>query len=98
MAEASLVLVDVAVVVEEHIADGAQWCRLAIVDRDRFARAGVVDQHEPAAAEVTRARQGDGECETDRYRGVDRVAAIGEHLCADFRCVRVLRRHHAVRP
>ena len=98
MAEASLVLVDVAVVVEEHIAAGAQWRCLAIVDRDRFARIGVVYQHEPAAAEVTGARQGHGEGKTDRYRGVDCVATIGEHLCADFRCVRVLRRHHAVRP
>jgi hypothetical protein len=98
VAETSLILVDVAIAVEKHIANGAHGRCLAIVDRNRLVRAGIVHQHETTAAEVTRARQRHGQGETDRYRGVDSVATVGEHLCADFSCVCVLRRHHAVGP
>jgi len=96
MAEARFVLVDVAVLVEEHVAARATRCLFAVIDRDRFARLGIVNQHEPAAAEVARARQRHRKRKAHRDRSVDGITAVGQYLRADFRRVRILRRDHAV--
>ena len=57
---------------------------------------GEMDQHEAAAAEISRARQGHGERKADRNRRIDRIAAAPENLDADFRRLPFLRDDHAV--
>ncbi len=55
-----------------------------------------MDHHESAAAEIAGARIGDRERETDRDRGVHRVAAAVEDLDTDAGGALLLRHHHAV--
>ena len=82
--------------VEEHVLGRRRRRRLAIVDGDRLAEIGAVDQHEAAAADIAGARQGDREREADRHRRIDRIAAEAEHVPADPGGGRLLRDHHAV--
>ena len=69
-----------------------------IVDRDGFAGPGVVYEHEATAANVARARQGNGQREPHCHRGIDGIAAVSEYLSADLGRQGVLRGDHAGRP
>ena len=88
--------VGVALLVEEDVARGRLRGGLAVVDGDVPAGAGEVDHHVAAAADIAGARIGDGERKAGRDRGVDRVAALLQHLDADAGGARLLRHHHAV--
>ena len=94
-AVARLLGIGLARLVQEHVAKGVAARLLAIVDRDRLAALGVMDDHEAAAAEVAGARQGHGERERDGRRRVHGVAAVLQHLEADPGRGRLLGRDHA---
>jgi hypothetical protein len=50
--------------------------------------------HESAAAQVAGTRQGDGECEANRNRGINRVAAALKNLNANLRGASLLADDH----
>ena len=83
-------------VVEEHIGRRTEGCALAVVDRVEFVLLGVVDHHEPAAAEARGVGLDGVERELDRDRRIDRVAARVEHVGAGRDRPRVARRDHPV--
>ena len=91
---ARLERIGLAVGVEEHVLGRRGRRGLAVVDRDRFLKIRAMDQHEAAAADVARARQGDGEREADRDRRIDGVAAALEHVQPDARRRRLLAHDH----
>ena len=91
---ARLERIGLAVGVEEHVLGRRGRRGLAVVDRDRLIKIGAMDQHEAAAADVARARQGDGEREADRDRRIDGVAAALEHVQPDARRRRLLAHDH----
>ncbi len=55
-----------------------------------------MDHHETAAAEIARDRICDGHGESDRHRGINRIATTLEDIDADARRACFLRHHHAV--
>ena len=98
MAEPGELVIDIAVFVEIHVASGTDRRHLAVVDRDVRAGRRIVNQHEPAATEIARPRQGHCQRETYRNSGIDGIAAVCENLRADLRGQVVLGSHHAGRP
>ena len=89
--------IGLAALVEEHVVGRRGRRRLAIIDGDRLAALGEVHEHEAAAAEIARPRQGHGQGEADRHGRIDGVAAALEDLDADARRLRLLGGDHAVR-
>jgi hypothetical protein len=98
VAESGAILVDVAVGVEKHVAAGTTRSHFPVIDSDRLIRPGIVDEHKTATAEITGARQGDSQCETNSDSCVDRVAAIRQHLRTGLGRQGILRGHHSGRP
>ena len=88
--------IGIAVGIQEHIAACARRRHLAIVDRDGAFFPGEVDEHEPAAAEISGARQRDRQCQTDRDCRIDGIATVRQNLGADSRCNPFLGNDHAV--
>jgi hypothetical protein len=88
--------IGIALRVEEHVAGGGGGRGLAIVDRDLGVRAGQLDHHVAATAEIAGFRIGHRHREADRHRGVDRIAPPLHHLDADAGGARLLPHHHAV--
>ena len=88
--------IGLAVGAEEHVAGGRGRRGLAVVDGDVLAAFRRVDDHEAAAADVSRARIGDGQRKAGRDRGVDRIAALPQDIGADLGADLLLRHHHAV--
>ncbi len=82
--------------VEEHVARGGLGRNLAIVDRNRLARPGEIDQHESAATQIAGDRVRDRERKADRDCRIDRVAASLQNVNADLRCQMLLARYRAV--
>ena len=82
MTHARLVLVDVSVLVQEHVAGRLPRRLLAIVDRYAFPRVGIVHQHENSTTEVTGSWQRHSERKPHGDGGVYGVAAIRENLRA----------------
>ena len=82
---------DLAARIEVHAGGSAPRSALAVVEEVSLA----IDEHggEPAAAEVACLRIGHRERESDRDRGVDRVAAGGEDLGRSVGAVPVGRGH-----
>ena len=71
---------------------------LAVVDDRGWAFAGGgVDQHEPAPAEISCRRMRHRESQTDRDRGIHRIAAIEQNTPSHLGGKRLLRNHHGVR-
>ena len=64
----------------EHRRGAVGRALLAAVDRDDAVLLGQVDHHESAAARTGHERLGDTERARRRDRGVDRVAAVTQHL------------------
>ena len=70
---------------------------LAIVDGAIVGRSlREMDHHEAAAADIAGARIGHRQRETDRDRGIDRIAAALKNFNADAGGALLLRHHHAV--
>ena len=67
-----------------------------VVDGDGLLLLGEMDEHETAAAEISRAWQRNRKGKPDCDRRIDRIAAAPENIDADFRRGSFLRRHHAV--
>jgi len=88
--------IGLAVGPEKYLRRGRGRRGLAVVDRDVLVTLGRVNHHEAAAADISRARIGHGHRESDRHRGIDRVAAAPQHIGADPRRDFLLRHHHAV--
>ena len=57
---------------------------------------GEMNHHEAAAADIAGARIGHRHGKAGRDRGIDRIAALLEHIGADRGCEPFLRHHHAV--
>ncbi len=88
--------VGLAFLVEEGFARHRGRRGLAIVDGDRLVARRQMHQHEAAAADVAGLRMRHRERESDRNRGIDRVAAGFEDIDADTGRELLLARHHAV--
>jgi hypothetical protein len=87
--------IGIAVLIQKHIARCSERRHFAIVDGDGLARGSVVDQHEPATANIAGARQGDSYGKADRDRSIHGTAAIFKHSRTNFGRHPVLRGHHA---
>ena len=88
--------IGLAVGAQKNVACGVTRRGLAIVDRDVLAAIGEMDHHEPAAADVARARISHGHREAGCDRGVDRVAALLQNVGADVGCDLLLCDNHAM--
>ena len=70
--------------VEKDVARRIGRRGFAVVDGDGFLLLGKIDEHEAAAAEVSRAWQCHGKGKADGDRGIDRVAAATENVDRRF--------------
>ena len=93
---ARLLGVGLAVVSQKHVARGCGRRALTIVDGDIFVAVCQVNHHEAAAANISRARVGNGHGESGGDSGIDRVAAARQNVTADSGRDALLRNHHAV--
>ncbi len=96
MAEAVLVVVDLAVRPEEHVGVRGRGRDFAEVDHNRPVLLGQVQQDEPAPAHVARARKRHRERQPHRHPRVDGVAAPAQDVHPDLGGQEVLAGHHAV--
>ena len=85
-----------AVGVEKHVPGRQRRGRFAIVDRDRLMPIRAMDQHEAAAADISRAGQRHCQREADRDRRVHGIAAAPQDIEPDARSHGLLAHHHAV--
>jgi hypothetical protein len=69
------ITVNIAALIQEHVAARRSRRRLAVVDRGDFFRAGERDQHEAAASDIAGLRMGDGKGEADGNSSVHGVSA-----------------------
>ena len=83
--------------VEEHRRRARRGAVLAAVDGHDLVRLGQVDHHEAAAARPGHERDGDAQCAGRGHRGVDRVAAVLQHVDAGLAGVHVHGRDRAAR-
>ena len=88
--------IGLAFCVEKHRLGRGRRRGFAIVDRRIFTGLAEMDHHEAAAADIACARISHRERETDRHRGIDRVATTIEHFNPDTGGTLLLRHHHAV--
>ena len=93
---ARLERIGLAVGVEEHVLGRRRGRGLAVVDRDRLITISAMNQHEPAAADIAGARQGDGERKADRDCRIDGIAASLQDIEPDSRRLRLLSYNHAM--
>ena len=82
--------------VQVHVTTGSGRSHLTEIERDVLAARGVVQHHEPAAAEVSGIGQYHRQRKADRHGCVDGVAAALEHVKADAAGQHVLGGDHAV--
>src|SRR5690625_5065554 len=83
-------------IMEIHVSLSYRRRRLPEIERCGSADLEA-DDHEPAAAEITRGRICHGKRKSRSHRRVDRVAALSQDLDSRFGRVDLSRYHHAVR-
>ena len=82
--------------IQKHIAGRQHARHFAVIDGDGFVGRGQMHQHEAAAADIARARQGHRQREACRDRRIHRIAAPAQNIDADARGLHLLARHHAM--
>ena len=87
----------ISVLIEKDVLRGRFGGRFPIVDRNRAILTRQVYDHEAAAAQVPGAGQCHGECEANRDRRINRIAAAFENIDANLGGAGFLADHHPVR-
>ena len=96
VAEAGAGIVNVTLVIKEHVTVCPCRCHFAVIQRNHTVLCFEVDHHETTATQVTRLRMGYGQRKTGCHSGVNGIAARTQDLKPGFAGVIFLADHHAV--
>ena len=96
MAEPGSLHIDIAVGIEEHVTRHTDRCNLAIIDRFGFSVSSRINEHEPAATDISCAWSDYCQREADGDRGIDGCATICKNTCADLAGRNIRRYDHTL--